>query len=107
MEEKVFRYFNMWLQYPIFLDDEMSEHIRITFLQALFLVIDIPQSMQYLKKTEVPLDFISNMISRIVREQGQEARIIEDSLILLVTQKMLRVDLQYTCPQLALKDTLD
>ena len=76
----------------------MSEHIRITFLQALFLVIDIPQSMQYLKKTEVPLDFISNMISRIVREQGQEARIIEDSLILLVTQKMLRVDLQYTCP---------
>ena len=71
----------------------MSEHIRITFLQALFLVIDIPQSMQYLKKTEVPLDFISSMIGRVVREQGQEARIIEDSLILLVTQKMLRVDL--------------
>lgn len=47
------------------------------------------------------------MIARVVREQGQEARIIEDSLILLVTQKMLRVDLQYTCPQLALKDTLD
>ena len=45
VEERVVKYFNMWLQYPIFLDDEMSEHIRITFLQALFLVIDIPQSM--------------------------------------------------------------
>ena len=107
VEEKVFRFFNMWLQYPVFLDDEISEHIRITFLQALFLVIDVPTSMQYFKKTEVPLDFLSKMIARVQREQGQDARIIEDSLILLVTQKMLRVDLQYTCPQLALKDTLD
>lgn len=76
-------------------------------MQALFLIFDIPQSMQYFKKTEVPLDFISGMIARVEREQGQKARIIEDSLILLVAQKMLRVDLQYTCPQLALKDTLD
>ena len=71
----------------------MPEHIRITFLQALFLVIDIPTSMQYFKKTEVPLDFLSSMINRVVSEQGQDTRIIEDSLILLVTQKMLRVDL--------------
>ena len=95
------------MQYPVFLDEEISEHIRITFLQALFLVIDIPTSMQYFKKTEVPLEFISKLIGRVVKEQAQDARIVEDSLILLVTQKMLRVDLQYTCPQLALKDTLD
>lgn len=62
----------------------MPEDIRITFLQALFLVIDVPMSMQYFKKTEIPLEFISKMISRIVKEQGKEARIIEDSLILLV-----------------------
>lgn len=75
----------MWLQYPIFLDEETPEHIRITFLQALFLVIDIPTSMQYLKKTEVPLDFLTKMIDRIVKEQAKDAHIIEDSLILLVT----------------------
>lgn len=72
MEERVFKYFNLWLQYPVFLDDEMSEHIRITFLQALFLIIDVPTSMAYLKKSEVPLEFISSMISRIVKEQGSE-----------------------------------
>ena len=58
------------MQYPVFLDDEISEHIRITFLQALFLVIDIPTSMQYFKKTEVPLEFISKLISRVVKEQA-------------------------------------
>jgi hypothetical protein len=80
----VFKYFNLWLQYPVFLDDEMSENIRITFLQALFLIIDVPTSMSFLKKSEVPLEFISSMIDRIVKEQGKEARIVEDSLILLV-----------------------
>ena len=92
------KYFNLWLQYPVFLDDEMSEQIRITFLQALFLIIDVPTSMTYLKKSEVPLEFISAMISRIIKEQGAESRLVEDSLILLICQRMLRVDLQYTCP---------
>jgi len=45
----------------------------------------------------VPLEFITKLIGRVVKEQGHE-RIIEDSLILLVTQRMLRVDLNYTCP---------
>ena len=68
IEDKVFRFFNLWLQYPIFLEDEMPEDIRITFLQALFLIFDVPSSMQFFKKTEVPLEFISKMIGRVVRE---------------------------------------
>ena len=102
----MFKFFNMWMQYPVFLDDEMSIEIRITFLQALFLVLDVPSCMQFFKKSEVPLDFVTRMISKIVREHGSD-RSIEDSLILLITQRMLRVDLNYTCPQLALKETLD
>ena len=68
VEEKVFRYFVLWLQYPVFLDDEIPQHIRITFLQALFLVIDVPTSMNYFKKSEVPLEFMSKMIQRIFKE---------------------------------------
>ena len=53
--------------------------------------------MQFFKKSEVPLEFVTKLISKIVKEHGQD-RIIEDSLILLVTQRMLRVDLNNTCP---------
>jgi len=35
----------MWMQYPVFLDEELPVELRITFLQALFLIIDVPSSM--------------------------------------------------------------
>ena len=70
VEERVFKYFTMWMQYPVFLDDELPIDLRITFLQVLFLIIDAPGSMAFFKKSEVPLDFVTKLINKVVKEHG-------------------------------------
>ena len=47
VEEDVYKYFKVWLQSPVFLDDKISDSIRITFLQVLYLLVEIDETMKY------------------------------------------------------------
>ena len=106
IEEQVYKYFKVWLQSPVFLDNHISDEIRITFLQVLYLIIDVPDSMTFFKTSEVPLHFITDTIFKISKDQKDNQGLVEDSLVLLITQKMLRRDSEYTCSQLATEATL-
>ena len=49
IEEQVYKYFSVWLKSSLFLDNHISDEIRITFLQVLYLIIDIPDAMNFFK----------------------------------------------------------
>jgi len=106
IETDVFKYIKVWLQSPVFLDNNISDEIRITFLQVLYLIIDIPDSMTYFKTSEVTLNFITDAIFKISKDTKDNQGLVEDSLVLLITQKMLKRDSEYTCSQLATESSL-
>ena len=62
--------------------------------------------MTFFKTSEVPLLFITDAIFKISKDQKDNQGLVEDSLVLLITQKMLRRDSEYTCSQLATEATL-
>lgn len=88
IEEEVYKYFKVWLQSPVFLDNNISDSIRITFLQVLYLMVEIDETNTF-KELNVPLQFINDAIERMSNEKEKNTRLIENSLILLITQKML------------------
>lgn len=102
----MYKYIKVWLQSPVFLDNNISDEIRITFLQVLYLIIDIPDSMTYFKTSEVTLNFITDAIFKISKDTKDNQGLVEDSLVLLITQKMLKRDSEYTCSQLATESSL-
>jgi hypothetical protein len=58
IENRVYLYLKMWLQNPVFLDEAIDKNIRITFLQVVYLVVELEGTMAQFKKEEVPLQFI-------------------------------------------------
>jgi len=73
---------------------------------VLYLIIDIPDSMTYFKTSEVTLNFITDAIFKISKDTKDNQGLVEDSLVLLITQKMLKRDSEYTCSQLATESSL-
>jgi len=55
VEEVVFKYFIAWVRSGVFLDQALSRPIRITFLQVVFLLIQVPNSMSFFKQSDAPL----------------------------------------------------
>lgn len=103
----VYGHSNFWLQTHIFLDSQIvvKSEIRITFLQLVFLLLDLPDSMNFFKQSEVLLHFITEAIDRM--EIEGEDQTIEEGLVLLIAHRMLHKDPEYACQSLAIKSCLD
>lgn len=49
IEDRVYLYLKMWLQNPVFLDEAIDPSIRITFLQVIYLVVELERTMSIFK----------------------------------------------------------
>ena len=96
MESVVYNYFTFWLQTPVFL--ELSSEIRITFLQLVYLVLELPESIGYFKQSEVLLSFIEDALLTMEGTEGV--------LLLLICQRLLKRDSEYACSSLATHSSL-
>lgn len=93
IEDKVYRYLKMWLQNPVFLDEAINKNIRITFLQVVYLVVELEGSMAKFKDEEVPLQFIQRALLRIADEPhpSDVSQICENKLILMIVHNMIKM----------------
>lgn len=67
IEENVYKFIKVWLQSPVFL--ETGDHsISITFLQVLYLVIELDSSMTF-ERQQWSLQFISDAVTRMTKDQ--------------------------------------
>ena len=92
------------------MDSHISEQIRLTFLQVLYLLIEVPGSIEQFNEREVLINFITERIENIAKDSQQQyqqasgaraankkeqtyqqknAKYYEDILILLITQRLL------------------
>lgn len=88
IEDDVYKRMMVWLQQPVFLETG-DRTISITFLQVTFLVVELDQSMTFVRQW--PLQFITDAISRLARDTIEEPlQFCETKLILMIVHFMVK-----------------
>lgn len=90
----------------MFLSKTIPVEIRLTFLQIIYLIIDVADAVKVLKENQSLMQFITDSIERISSDRFSKTSklsfiynkpvSVEEALILFITQKMLRKDSEPT-----------
>jgi len=72
----------------VFLNNLVSEKIRFTFLQIVFLLIEVQDSLTAFKASETLLQFITQSIEMVSKDSANPhnpTKTIEEAIVLLIT----------------------
>lgn len=65
LDHKVYPILGFWLQTQVFLSKNIPVEIRLTFLQIIYLIIDVADAVKVLKDNQSLMQFITDSIEKI------------------------------------------